>query len=85
MEIREFLIKYRNYRNLIKRIFLLSLFLTVFMRYNKNELFTESDEKYEKIVKTEQLKLFCEIISCRRRKEIERTYYKKVRKGILWS
>ena len=60
MEIREFLIKYRNYRNLIKRIFLLSLFLTVFMRYNKNELFTESDEKYEKIVKTEQLKLFCE-------------------------
>ena len=53
MEIREFLIKYRNYRNLIKIIFLLSLFLTVFMRYNKNELFTESDEKYEKIVKTE--------------------------------
>ena len=64
MEIREFLIKYRNYRNLIKRIFLLSLFLTVFMRYNKNELFTESDEKYEKIVKTEQLKLFCEENRC---------------------
>ena len=64
MEIREFLIKYRNYRNLIKRIFLLSLFLTVFMRYNKNELFTESDEKYEKIVKTEQLKLFCEKNQC---------------------
>ena len=60
MEIREFLIKSGNYRNLIKRIFLLSLFLTVFMRYNKNELFTESNEKYEKIVKTEQLKLFCE-------------------------
>ena len=60
MEIREFLIKSGNYRNLIKRIFLLSLFLTVFMRYNKNELFTESDEKCEKIVKTEQLKLFCE-------------------------
>ena len=64
MEIREFLIKYRNYRNLIKRIFLLSLFLTVFMRYNKNELFTKSDEKYEKIVKTEQLKLFCEENQC---------------------
>ena len=61
MEIREFLIKYRN---LIKRIFLLSLFLTVFMRYNKNELFTESDEKYEKIVKTERLKLFCEENQC---------------------
>ena len=60
MEIRKFLIKSGNYRNLIKRIFLLSLFLTVFMRYNKNELFTESNEKYEKIVKTEQLKLFCE-------------------------
>ena len=64
MEIREFLIKYRNYRNLIKRIFLLSLFLTVFMRYNKNELFTESNEKYEKILKTEQLKLFCEENQC---------------------
>ena len=64
MEIREFLIKSGNYRNLIKRIFLLSLFLTVFMRYNKNELFTESDEKYEKIVKTEQLKLFCEENQC---------------------
>ena len=34
------------------------------MRYNKNELFTESDEKYEKIVKTEQLKLFCEENQC---------------------
>ena len=64
MEIRKFLIKYRNYRNLIKRIFLLSLFLTVFMRYNKNELFTESDEKYEKIVEIEQLKLFCEKNQC---------------------
>ena len=61
MEIRKFLIKSGNYRNLIKRIFLLSLFLTVFMRYNKNELFTESDEKYEK---TEQLKLFCEENQC---------------------
>ena len=64
MEIRKFLIKSGNYRNLIKRIFLLSLFLTVFMRYNKNELFTESDEKYEKIVKTEQLKLFCKENQC---------------------
>ena len=64
MEIRKFLIKSGNYRNLIKRIFLLSLFLTVFMRYNKNELFTESDEKYEKIVKTERLKLFCEENQC---------------------
>ena len=64
MEIREFLIKSENYRNLIKRIFLLSLFLTVFMRYNKNELFTESNEKYEKIVKTEKLKLFCEENQC---------------------
>ena len=62
MEIREFLIKYRNYRNLIKRIFLLSLFLTVFMRYNKNELFTESEKKCEK--KMEQLKLFCEENRC---------------------
>ena len=64
MEIRKFLIKSGNYRNLIKRIFLLSLFLTVFMRYNKNELFTESDEKYEKIVKTERSKLFCEENQC---------------------
>ena len=64
MEIRKFLIKSGNYRNLIKRIFLLSLFLTVFMRYNKNGLFTESDEKCEKIVKTEQLKLFCEENQC---------------------
>ena len=64
MEIRKFLIKSGNYRNLIKRIFLLSLFLTVFMRYNKNELFTENDEKYEKIVEIEQLKLFCEKNQC---------------------
>ena len=64
MEIREFLIKYRNYRNLIKRIFLLSLFLTVFMRYNKNEPFTESEKKCEKKEKMEQLKLFCEENRC---------------------
>ena len=64
MEIREFLIKYRNYRNLIKRIFLLSLFLTVFMRYNKNEPFTESEKKCEKKEKMEQLKLFCEENQC---------------------
>ena len=64
MEIREFLIKYRNYRNLIKRIFLLSLFLTVFMRYNKNELFTESLKKCEKKIGMEQLKLFCEKNQC---------------------
>lgn len=64
MEIRKYLIKSRNCKNFIKGIFLLSLFLTVFMRYNKNELFTESDEKYEKIVKTEQLKLFCEENQC---------------------
>ena len=64
MEIRKYLIKSGNYRNTIKKLFILSLFLTVFMRYNKNELFTESDEKYEKIVKTEQLKLFCEENQC---------------------
>ena len=64
MEIRKFLIKYRNYRNLIKRIFLLSLFLTVFMRYNKNEPFTESEKKCEKKEKMEQLKLFCEENQC---------------------
>ena len=64
MEIREFLIKSGNYRNLIKRIFLLSLFLTVFMRYNKNELFIESDERCEKRLKKEQLKLFCEENQC---------------------
>ena len=64
MEIRKYLIKPGNCKNFIKGIFLLSLFLTVFMRYNKNELFTESNEKYEKIVKTEQLKLFCEENQC---------------------
>ena len=64
MEIREFLIKYRNYRNLIKRIFLLSLFLSVFMRYNKSELFAESNQKCEKTTKIEQLKLFCEKNQC---------------------
>ena len=64
MEIRKYLIKPGNCKNFIKGIFLLSLFLTVFMRYNKNELFTEGDEKYEKIVKTEQLKLFCEENQC---------------------
>ena len=64
MEIRKYLIKSENYRNTIKKLFILSLFLTAFMRYNKNELFTESDEKYEKIVKTEQLKLFCEENQC---------------------
>ena len=64
MEIRKYLIKSGNYRNTIKKLFILSLFLTAFMRYNKNEPFTESDEKYEKIVKTEQLKLFCEENQC---------------------
>ena len=64
MEIRKYLIKSGNYRNTIKKLFILSLFLTAFMRYNKNELFTESDEKYEKIVKTEQLKLFCKENQC---------------------
>ena len=64
MEIRKYLIESENYRNLIKKFFILSMFLMVFMRYNKNELFTESDEKYEKIVKTEQLKLFCEENQC---------------------
>jgi len=64
MEIKKYLIKSENYRNLIKNFFLFSLFLTVFIRYNRNELFTENDEKYEKIVKTEQLKLFCEENQC---------------------
>lgn len=58
MEIRKYLIKSENYRNTIKKLFILSLFLTAFMRYNKNELFTESEKKCEK--KMEQLKLFCE-------------------------
>ena len=60
MEIRKYLIKSENYRNTIKKLFILSLFLTAFMRYNKNEPFTESEKKYEKKEKMEQLKLFCE-------------------------
>ena len=60
MEIRKYLIKSGNYRNTIKKLFILSLFLTAFMRYNKNEPFTESEKKYEKKEKMEQLKLFCE-------------------------
>ena len=64
MEIKKYLIKSENYRNLIKNFFLFSLFLTVFIRYNRNELFTENDEKYEKIVEIEQLKLFCEKNQC---------------------
>ena len=64
MEIRKYLIKSENYRNLIKNFFLFSLFLTAFIRYNRNELFTENDEKYEKIVEIEQLKLFCEKNQC---------------------
>ena len=64
MEIRKYLIKPRNCKNFIKGIFLLFLFLTVFMRYNKNELFTESDERCEKRLKKEQLKLFCEENQC---------------------
>ena len=64
MEIRKYLIKSRNYRNTIKKLFILSLFLTAFMRYNKNEPFTESEKKYEKKEKMEQLKLFCEENRC---------------------
>ncbi len=64
MEIRKYLIKPGNCKNFIKGIFLLSLFLTVFMRYNKNELFTEGDERCEKRLKKEQLKLFCEENQC---------------------
>ncbi|MFC2542766.1 MAG: hypothetical protein ACFNUP_06005 [Leptotrichia hofstadii] len=64
MEIRKYLIKSENYRNTIKKLFILSLFLTAFMRYNKNELFTESEKKYEKKEKMEQLKLFCEENRC---------------------
>ena len=64
MEIRKYLIKSRNCKNFIKGIFLLSLFLTVFMRYNKNEPFTESEKKCEKKEKIEQLKLFCEENRC---------------------
>ena len=48
MEIRKYLIKSGNYRNTIKKLFILSLFLTAFMRYNKNEPFTESEKKCEK-------------------------------------
>ena len=64
MEIRKYLIKSENYRNTIKKLFILSLFLTAFMRYNKNEPFTESEKKYEKKEKMEQLKLFCEENQC---------------------
>ncbi|BBM46042.1 hypothetical protein JMUB4039_2026 [Leptotrichia trevisanii] len=64
MEIMEYLIKSRNYKIFIKRIFLLSLFLSVFMRYNKSELFAESNQKCEKTTKIEQLKLFCEKNQC---------------------
>ena len=64
MEIRKYLIKSENYRNKIKKLFILSLFLTAFMRYNKNEPFTESEKKYEKKEKMEQLKLFCEENRC---------------------
>ena len=64
MEIRKYLIKSENYRNIIKKLFILSLFLTAFMRYNKNEPFTESEKKYEKKEKMEQLKLFCEENRC---------------------
>ena len=48
----------------IKRIFFLSLFLWVFMRYNRSELFVESNQKCEKITKIEQLQLFCEKNQC---------------------
>ena len=64
MEIMEYLIKSSNYKIFIKRFFLLSLFLSVFMRYNKNEPFTESEKKCEKKEKMEQLKLFCEENRC---------------------
>ena len=64
MEIRKYLIKSENYRNTIKKLFILSLFLTAVMRYNKNEPFTESEKKNEKKEKMEQLKLFCEENRC---------------------
>ena len=48
----------------IKRIFFLSLFLSVFMRYNRSELFVESNQKCEKITKIEQLQLFYEKNQC---------------------
>ena len=48
----------------IKRIFFLSLFLSLFMRYNRSELFAESNQKCEKITKIEQLQLFCEKNQC---------------------
>ena len=48
----------------IKRIFFLSLFLSVFMRYNRSELFVESNQKSEKMTKIEQLQLFCEKNQC---------------------
>ena len=64
MEIMEYLIKSSNYKIFIKRFFLLSLFLSVFMRYNRSELFVESNQKCEKITKIEQLQLFCEKNQC---------------------
>ena len=48
MEIMEYLIKSSNYKIFIKRFFLLSLFLSVFIRYNKSELFVESNQNCEK-------------------------------------
>ena len=61
MEIRKYLIESENYRNLIKKFFILSMFLMVFMRYNKDELFTESLKKCEKKI---GIKLFCEKNQC---------------------
>ena len=79
MEIRKYLIKSGNYRNTIKKLFILSLFLTAFMRYNKNEPFTESEKKCEKKEKMEQLKLFCEENRCvlLEMEESERKYFIK--------
>ena len=64
MEVRRYLIKSGHYKIFIKKFFLLSLFLVVFMRYNKSELFAENDQKCEKKEKIKQLKLFCEENQC---------------------
>lgn len=63
MEIRKYLIESENYRNLIKNFYSFYV-LMVFMRYNKDELFTESLKKCEKKIGMEQLKLFCEKNQC---------------------
>lgn len=48
MEIMEYLIKSRNYKIFIKKNFSSFSVLSVFMRYNKSELFAESNQNVKK-------------------------------------